>query len=296
MTEALAAPWRSFVDTISEMDSAELAIRLTLLYLLLKPVEVWFLHSPMLVLVAAALLSPGLGRSPLVWLLLTLLHAGQVLWTWDWIDNHQYLIVYWCLAICLSLRTDDSTRVLAINGRLLIAAPFAFALVWKLFLTSEFAGGQLFRELMLTDPRFQRMTEIFGMSEALRFDNDMVLRQLTNGRIAEGTLVEPAGHVLLARWMTWWTVVSETAIIIAMLLPRTKLADAARDITLLLFCWTAYTFGSVTGFGWLLLTMGVAQCPGERRRTRFVYLATFVLVLIYARTPWSDLLASLLGS
>ena len=68
-----------------------------------------------------------------------------------------------------------------------------------------------------------------------------------------------------------------------------------RDATLLLFCWTAYSFGSVTGFGWLLLTMGVAQCDDGRRRARFLYLATLVLVLIYARTPWSNFLTLLFG-
>ncbi len=140
------------------------------------------------------------------------------------------------------------------------------------------------------------MTELFGMSDAARFQNETVLRQLAAGRIGEGTLVEPASHATIARLMTWWTVVTETAIVVAMLLPRTRLADGLRDVTLLVFCWTAYTFGSVTGFGWLLLIMGVAQCPGERRRTRFVYLATFVMVLLYARTPWSDLLVSLFGS
>jgi len=279
------------------MDAPELAVRLTLVYLLLKPLEVWFLHTPMLVLVAAALLSPKLGRSPMLWLLLTLLNAGQVFWTWDWIDNHQYLIVYWCLAIFLSLKTDAPAHTLSINGRLLIAAPFALALVWKLLLTSEFGDGTLFRELLLTDPRFQRLTGILGTSESVRFDNDLVLRQLSSGRLEVGTLIEPGSYVLIAKLMTWWTVVTETAIIIAMLLPsKTKLADGLRDVTLLLFCWTAYSFGSVTGFGWLLLTMGIAQCPAERKRTRFVYLATFVLILIYARTPWSSLLISLFGS
>ncbi len=296
MTDALKAPWRTFHRTISEMDATELAIRLTLVYLLLKPPEVWFLHSPMLVLAAAALLAPRLGRSPTMWLLITLLGAAQVVWAWDWIDNHQYLIVYWCLAIFLCLRTDDPARGLALNGRLLIAAPFAFALVWKLFLTSDFAGGHLFRELLLTDPRFQRLGGVLGMTASTRMENEMLLGQLSSGRLATGTLVEPASHVLSAKLMTWWTILTESAIVIAFLLPGIRLAAGLRDVTLLAFCWTAYSFGSVTGFGWLLLIMGIAQCPGERKRARFMYLLTFVVVLIYARTPWSNLLVRLFGS
>jgi len=296
MIDALAAPLRVFQRTISEMQAPELAIRLTLVYLLLKPLELWFLHTPMIVLVGAALLSPKLGRSPTLWLLLTLLGGAQVLWTWDWIDNHQYLIVYWCLAVFCSLKTDDPTRTLAINGRLLIAAPFALALVWKLLLTSEFADGSLFRELLLTDPRFQSFAAVLGMSESVRFENDTVLRQLSTGRSATGTLVEPAGHVLIAQLMTWWTIITETAIVLAFLIPsRTKLADGLRDATLIVFCWTAYSFGNVTGFGWLLLTMGVAQSAAERKRTRFLYLATLVLILVFARTPWTDFATLLFG-
>jgi hypothetical protein len=112
-----------------------------------------------------------------------------------------------------------------------------------------------------------------------------------------GTLVEPAGLALVARLMTWWSILTESAIALVFFWPsRGKLADGLRDATLLVFCWTAYSFGSVTGFGWLLLTMGIAQCDGGRKRTRWLYLLTFVLILVYARTPWSDLLASLFGS
>ena len=297
MSEGLAGPLRTFGRTIAEMEAPELAIRLTLVYLLLKPLEVWYLHTLMLVLVGAALLSPKLARTPTLWLLLTVLSAGQVLATWNWIDNHQYLLVYWCLAVFLSLKTSDPSRALALNGRLLIGAAFAFALVWKLFLTADFANGNLFRELLLTDPRLQRMSALFGLNQAMSFDNDLVLNQLAKGRLATGTLVEPAGLALVARLMTWWTILTETAIALAFLWPsRAKFAVGLRDATLLIFCWTAYSFGSVTGFGWLLLTMGIAQCDGGRKRTRWLYLLTFVLILVYARTPWSDLLTSLFGS
>ena len=297
MIDSLAAAWRAFYRTIAEMEAPELAIRLTLIYLLLKPLDAWFLHVPMIVLVGTAFLNSRFARSPTLWLSLTLLSAGQVLWTWDWIDNHQYLLVYWCLAIFCSLKTNDSTAVLALNGRLLIAAPFALALVWKLFLTADFANGNLFRELLLTDPRFQRLSGLLGMSESVRFDNDLVLRQIAKGRLAAGTLVEPSSHLLAARLMTWWTVLTETAIVVAFLSPsKTKLASGLRDTTLLLFCWSAYSFGSVTGFGWLLLTMGVAQCDRERKLARFLYLFTFVLILVFARTPWSSLLVFLFGS
>jgi len=297
MIEWLAAPLRAFHRAIVELEAPELAIRLTLIYLLLKPLEVWFVHVPAIVLAGAALLVPKIARSPTLWLLLTLLSAGQVLWRWNWIDNHQYLLVYWCLAVYCSLKTNDPGRVLALNGRLLIGVTFTLALVWKVFLTAEFADGSLFHELLLTDPRFQRLSGLVGMSESMRFENDLVLRQMTKGRLISGTLEGPHSLIGLAHFMTWWTILTETALAIAFLWPgRNKLVAGFRDVTLLLFCWTAYSFGNVTGFAWLLLTMGIAQCVGERKRIRFVYLLTYVLVLLYARTPWSAFLLSLFGS
>jgi len=297
MIEWLAVPLRAFYRAIVELEPPELAIRLTLIYLLLKPLEVWFLHAPMIVLVGAALLVPKVARSPTLWLLLTLLSGGQVLWHWNWIDNHQYLLAYWCLAVFCSLKASDPAGVLALNGRLLIGATFAFAVVWKLFLTSDFINGSLFRELLLTDPRFQNLSGLAGMSESVRFENALLLRQMAKGRLITGTLAEPDNLVVLAQLMTWWTILTETALAIAFLWPtRTKRMAGFRDAALLLFCWTAYSFGNVTGFGWLLLTMGIAQCDGERKRIRFIYLLTYVLVLLYARTPWGSFLVSLLGS
>ena len=179
----------------------------------------------------------------------------------------------------------------------MIGAAFTLALVWKVLLTSEFVNGDLFRELLLTDSRFQGLSALAGMSESVRLENDLVLSQMTKGRLTTGTLVAPDSLVVVARLMTWWTIITETAIAVAFLWPsRTKLATVFRDATLLLFCWTAYSFGSVTGFAWLLLTMGIAQCDGGRNRTRFLYLLTFVLILVYSRTPLSSFLISLFAS
>jgi hypothetical protein len=41
----------------------------------------------------------------------------------------------------------------------------------------------------------------------------------------------------------------------------------------------------VVGFGWLLLAMGVAQCPADARGLRAAYLACCGLLILYAG-PW----------
>jgi hypothetical protein len=49
---------------------------------------------------------------------------------------------------------------------------------------------------------------------------------------------------------------------------------------------TVYAVAPVTGFGWLLLAMGVAQCRDDIR-LRAAYLLTFALLLVYEHVPWA---------
>ena len=43
--------------------------------------------------------------------------------------------------------------------------------------------------------------------------------------------------------------------------------------------------------GWLLVSMGIAQCEPERRRMRLAYLAAFAVILLATRWPWLEALA-----
>ena len=59
--------------------------------------------------------------------------------------------------------------------------------------------------------------------------------------------------------------------------------------SLLIFAVTTYSIATVIGFGWLLMIMGVAQCRPQDHVTRFLYVATFLLILIYT-APWAELI------
>ena len=60
---------------------------------------------------------------------------------------------------------------------------------------------------------------------------------------------------------------------------------------LLAFCFTTYALAPVAGFGWLLATMGLAQCRPRQRVLRGAYVAVFILILMYAEVPWTGILA-----
>ena len=58
-----------------------------------------------------------------------------------------------------------------------------------------------------------------------------------------------------------------------------------------MFCATTYALAPVAGFGWLLATMGLAQCRPDQRTLRGAYVAVFVLILLYTEIPWAGVLA-----
>ena len=60
---------------------------------------------------------------------------------------------------------------------------------------------------------------------------------------------------------------------------------------LLAFCVTTYALAPVAGFGWLIATMGLAQCRPRQRLLRGAYLAVFILILLYSEIPWTGVLA-----
>ena len=152
----------SLRDRIGAIASADLALRLTLLGLVLHPVGHELFRPWILGMAGAGLLFPGLLHRPALWGGLSLLTAGRVALDWPLSDNHAYLLSYWCLAVTLSCFGKDQDPVLALNGRWLIALVFGFATLWKLLLAPDFVDGTFFRVTMLVDPRFEDFTRLVG--------------------------------------------------------------------------------------------------------------------------------------
>jgi hypothetical protein len=272
------------------MDRVDLALRLTLLTLLLQPVGTWWIRASTLVLAASALLFPSLLRRPWLWLALALLTGARVVLDWPLPDNHAYLLAYWCLAIGLALVALDPDADLAFNGRLLIGLVFAFAALWKVALSPDFMDGSFFQVLLMTDPRFEPLAlTVGGLSPELLEQNRELLRAHIDGpaQLSAPGVVVPAALSTFARTATLGTAGLEVAIALAFLAPLPGSSARVRDALLLAFCVATYAFAQVEGFGWLLIAMAVAQCAPERTTTRALYLGTFALILLYREIPWS---------
>jgi hypothetical protein len=258
-------------------DALDLALRLTLLDLLLRPIGSGALRPLALGLAAAGLVLPGLLRAPALWLALAGATGLRVALDWPLGDNHAWLLFYWCLAAALGLSARAPRALLAANARLLVGLSFAFATLWKVALSPDFLDGTFFRVTLVTDSRMQHAALLATGLDAPALE---ALSAQAEGRAPEAEVVPvPPALARAAGFATGWTVAIEAAVALAFLLPGRR-AAALRDPLLLLFCVTTYAVAPVQGFGWLLLAMGVAQSP-PRPALRAAYLGAFALVLAY---------------
>jgi hypothetical protein len=273
---------------------AELSLSLTLLALLLEPVgDAW--TRPLFALFAGAgLLLAGLRAGALLWLALTALAAHRILSDWPVSDNHGFLLVYWCLAAALATLAGERDRILAWNGRALVALVFGFATLWKLFFSPDYLDGRFWVVTLVDDHRFEDAARLATgvSSEDLLALRDLVSEHVDGIRVpSDEAPVLPARLVAVARGLTFATLAIEASVALAFLAPARSLLGSARHALLLLFCVSTYAIAPVEGFAWLLLSMGVAQCEPERTRTRLAYACVFAFVLLAARWPWLRALA-----
>jgi hypothetical protein len=294
---AATSTLRELGRRIAGADPVDLALRLTLLDLLLRPVGFGMIRPLVLGLAAAGLIVPAWLRSPPLWLGLALLTGLRVLLDRPLQDNHAYLLSYWCLAVFLCRITSDDGSTLALNGRLLVGLAFLFATRWKLT-TPDYMDGTFFQVTMLLDARLEGFTRLFGGMTPGEIEGwRALLLAHVDGAAAEPVpaLALSSRFSALAMLGMLWTVVWEAALAVAFLWPVGRGPSRLRHPLLLVFCGTTYAFATVEGFGWLLVAMGVAQCEPERTGTRALYLLAFLAILFYREVPWASLLADLLA-
>jgi hypothetical protein len=271
------------------LEPVNLALRLTLLSVLLRPIGAGLVRPCILGLAAAGLLLPGLLRRPGLWMALTVLTGLRVILDWSLADNHAYLLCYWCLAVLIALCSRDPSACLSLNGRLLIGLAFFFAALWKVGFSPDYLDGRFFRVTMLTDPRFAGFVQLVGglVPEQLN-ELRAFVTQHVDGQFVEPSLLpaEPLRFLQLARFTTLWTVVIEGAVALSFLWPVGRTVSKGRDAVLLTFCVTTYAVAPVAGFGWLLLALGIAQCEPGRRKAQLSYLIVFALILFYRDGAW----------
>lgn len=282
---------RALYAEVTSMGATDLVPRMTLILLILHSGYFWYLHVPMALLCIVGLVYRRLYREPRFWLVVCCVMAWGSLLNWFQIDNHKFLMLYWLIAIYCALLSADPERTLAVNAKLMIGLVFGLAVVWKA-ITPDYLSGQFFEFELLADSRFSIIsTALAGMSVQQLTENNYLLGQLTahDGILTEVRLQSAPLVGPIAALVTWWTILIEAVIALLFLLPDRPLLHRLRDASLLLFAVTTYSVANVIGFGWLLMIMGVAQCRPQDHVTRFLYVASFLLILIYT-APWAEMI------
>lgn len=272
--------------------SFHLALRLTALVLLLRPMGPWAVRPLILVLAGVALLSPRALERSVTWYAMAALVAVRIVADWPLPDNHIYLLAYWCLAAALALGASEPDRALATSSRLLIGSAFLMAVLWKGLLSPDYVDGRFFRVTWLTDERFTDAVQLLGgLGPKALEQNRLALNPLPEGAelLHPATVTEPVAFQHLVLLSTWGILALEALVAAAFLAPLGARAALVRHALLLAFCVVTYAIAPVAGFGWLLLTMGMAMCGREQRALRVTYAVAWFLVLLYSEVPWANL-------
>ncbi len=284
--------WTRLLHPASEEDGvADPVLQLTGVTLLLRPLDdSWWVGPLALAVACVAVVVPAVRRAPVTWLVLAALSGARVMLVWPLADNHHYLLAYWCLAIGLALSGPAPAAILAASARWLLAAAFTLAVLWKGVLSPDYVNGTFFRVTLLTDARFADASMVFGgLTPGQMTQNRAFLEPLPDGAelLEPPPFVEPGRLRVFASVATWGGLMLEALVALLLVLPSGAVVGAARHVSLLAFCVTTYALAPVAGFGWLIATLGLAQCVPSQRVLRGAYLAVFVLILIYAEMPWT---------
>jgi hypothetical protein len=277
----------------------DLILRLTAVELLLRPMGPWGVRPLILAAAGLAILLPRALSSSVTWYVLTALLTARIIADWPLPDNHIYLLTYWCLSLALALDATDPARTLATSARWLIGTAFLMAVIWKALLSPDYLDGRFFRVTWLTDGRFTDAVQVLGhMTAAQLSDNREQLAPFPEG--AEPLYLtpppDPAAFRYLVLTSTWGVLALEALVAFGFLFPRGDRAGPLHHLSLLLFCGVTYAIAPVAGFGWLLLTMGIAMCRPDQRALRAAYVVTWFLVLFYSEIPWASVMVNWLST
>lgn len=281
----------SFLTELLNQPRYLLVLRLTLFLLLLYGSSTALLDVALKVICGLMLLSPSLITNQRMWVII----CGLVWWVnatnWLWIDNHQILISYWCLVCSLAVSSKNPDGILAWNGQIMIGLTFLFATIWKI-IAREYWNGAFLHYIFLVEDRVEGVATFVGGLSADALPQNRLLESIFRQfpQALEGVTLSSSHRLeLFTLFASYWTLLIEGSIAISFLVGLVFIFFPFRDWLLILFIGTTYFLLPVLGFAYILIIMGLAQCPPQDRLTRIAYLFIFGLLQL-TRLPWSNFL------
>jgi hypothetical protein len=292
-TRSVAVRPLAILRSISRLVAAEslhpLALKLTLLLLVLHGGSNPTAEVPFRMLCGAMLVIPSLVTRPLLWWCLTAVTLVPNAMSWYIIDNHKYLITYWVLTCALSLHAANPSDVLRLSGRALIAIVFVCAVAWKL-LAGQFIDGSFLHFTFMVDTRVHRlgtwlsagtMDETLALRDALAFMSARGMEGIPLKMQAAPSLE------YLTLPMSWATLLIE-ALVAAVFVLGGRQISTWRHAALMAFIFMTYFLLPVVGFAAMLCIMGLSQCQQDDHLTKAGYLVLLLCVQC-ASIPWQTM-------
>lgn len=266
---------------------------MTLLLLLFHSHIYWYIRVPVTCIAVLGILFPRICSSPLFWLLIASFISSGNFYNWSLVDNHKFLLGYWCFAIFLASLYDDqqTSSVLRSAACNLLAFCMLFSAVAKLS-SESYRDCSFFHFTLLSDVRFASFTAAMsGMDvDSLAANRTIILnkqREYINGNANGSTSLKSSSDVLaLAFILTWWTVGIELVLGVLFLIPSVGTIECLRSIVLLVFALTTYSVAPVQGFGWLLIIMGLCHLSPSREWLKAAFVFSFVALEVYFAPLW----------
>ena len=285
----LRATIAQIYDDIKETDPTDTVLLFTALTLLF--------HRPLYGLTEFLMITifvwPRLRKNPLLWLAALVLLSVAGMSSWYKIDNHQYLLIYWCLSVFLMLLTDvkDRTHCIERSSSILIALVMLLACAQKLR-TPSYTDGSFFEYTLLFDQRFVSIAWLIGGVTPFDLEENRLLQQQMANSYLSGSLINsvniyPTDQI---RWLsvgiTWFAVLFEGAIGILFLFPNpSNRLHFLRACLLIIFIITTYAIAPVIGFGQLIITMALASVPFHYKKLRLILMALFLILPFFDIFP-----------
>lgn len=287
-------PERSTATTRKKVDPLALAaLSITLILCLLYGPSEWYVKAFVAAACIIGLVWRALLTTPWLWLCLASLLGSSVFVERFTADNHQYLMVYWTLSVALAYFSEDPSRHLRINARLLIGFAFLFAAGWKL-VAPDFLNGAFLEFTLLSDARFAGFAAfVSGTSPDVLSSNRDAIRDLAQNVAGAPAVLQGATSIhTISVAMAWFTVAIEGWIALAFLAPKTWWLSRTRDVALNAFVLTTYAVATVPGFSYLLVAMGLMQCDRKPRWIPWIYFLALLSTQLYTMS-WTRIASQL---
>lgn len=275
-------------------DAFQVASALLLMALVVHPPP--GMHPAGRLVAALGLVMPPLARRfTSYWLLLLLLYLTSPLdRAWFAPDNHEFLQLYWLLALFISRFATNPIRALKVAARWLIALVFVFATLWKV-LAPDFLDGATFEFLFAVEPRLADVAVMTGIQRPVDAGNRAAIEAWREpGSAPEPARLEVSETVRrISPPLSAATLLVEGAVAVAFLAPMSRRRAWLRDAALLTFIVVTYPLTPVLPFAWVLLSLGAMQSTLSARLRNRLYVGVFatVTVLFVVRGLAMELLA-----